>query len=66
LEEEVLWEELMLHVFVDLLLILVLGRSVPVQIVCLQYLHDLLTVDRPVLEGTYSNLVLTLEEVLFE
>jgi hypothetical protein len=45
LEEEVLREELMLHVFVDLLLILVLGRCIPVQIMCLQYLHDLLTVD---------------------
>jgi hypothetical protein len=45
LEEEVLREELMLHIFVDLLLILVLGRRVSVQIVCLQDLHDLLTVD---------------------
>lgn len=35
----------MLHISVDLLLILVLGRRIPVQIVCLQDLHDLLTVD---------------------
>ena len=65
LEEEVLREELMLHISVDLLLILVLGRRIPVEIVCLQDLHDLLTVDWPVLEGADSNLVLTLEEVLF-
>lgn len=56
------WE----HVFVDLFLVLYCLRVVLDGLrMCLHYLVDLLSVDRPVLEGTGSNVPLIVLEVLF-
>jgi hypothetical protein len=62
--EEVLRQEFLEHVSVNLFLILRLGRVIPVQIVSIEDLHNLLTIEGPMLERANTDLPFSLGEVL--
>ena len=65
-EEEVFREEFLEHVFIDLFLVKVLGWRVTMEVVRLQDLRDLLSIDWPVLKRTDTYLKLGVFEVLFK